>query len=114
MKKSDEDDSDKRAVHLGFPNPAMESTDIPLDLNKMIVKNRSSTFYMRVEGSFWEEMDIHSGDILAIDRGLELRSGDIFVGTVDGEFVLNKFTGSHDEEIDLWGVVTYVIHKTRS
>lgn len=103
----------RRNVHLGFPNAALDSADVPLDLNKLVVKNRSSTFYMRVEGSSYEEMGIYSGDIVCIDRALEIRPGDVFVGSIDGEFVLRKLGKTEDSEIDLFGVVTYVIHAMR-
>lgn len=113
MKKAKSDKKSQPAIHAGFPNPAVDSSDIPLDLNKLVVKNRASTFYMRVDGTFGEELNIHSGDILAIDRALDLRSGDIFVGTQDGEFVLRKFERGKSNQVESWGVVTFVIHKTR-
>ncbi len=102
-----------RNIHLGFPNAALDSVDVPLDLNKLVVKNCSSTFYMRVDGGSWEELGIYSGDILTIDRALQMRSDDIFVGIITGEFVLRRYKGSENEEIDLWGVVTHVIHELR-
>lgn len=113
MTKRDKDDGNKHAIHMGFPNSAIDSADIPLDLNKLVVKNRSSTFYMRVESDSWEEMDIHSGDLLTIDRALVLRSGDIFVGATEGEFVIRKFEGKKDGEVDFFGVITHVIRQIR-
>lgn len=98
---------------MGFPNAALDSVDLPLDLNKLVVKNPYSTFYMRVEGTTYEQMDIYAGDILTIDRALEMRSGDVFVGSIEGEFVIRKFVGKTDEEIDFFGVVTHVIRKIR-
>lgn len=113
MKRDDKKDKKQRAVHLGFPNAALDSSDVPLDLNKLVVKNRSSTFYMRVEGTSYEELSIYTGDILTIDRSLQLKPGDIFVGSVNGEFIIREYAGETDEEIDFFGVVTHVIHKTR-
>ena len=72
-----EEDKDNRGVHLGFPNAALDSADVPLDLNKLVVKNRASTFYMRVESDSYEELNIYTGDILAIDRAMEMKPGDI-------------------------------------
>jgi len=111
MKKEEKSNEKQRAVHLGFPNPALDGADNPLDLNKLVVKNRSSTFYMRVESTSYEELSIYAGDILTIDRALQMKSGDIFVGAVDGEFIIRKYDGNVDEEIDFFGVVTHVIHR---
>ena len=110
---SKKEGSSKRNVHLGFPNAALDSVDTPLDLNKLVVKNRSSTFYMRIESTSYEELGISTGDTLAIDRALQMRSGDVYVGTVEGEFVVRKYSGETDEEIDFFGVVTHVIHRLR-
>ncbi len=114
MKKEEKSNEKQRAVHLGFPNPALDGADNPLDLNKLVVKNRSSTFYMRVESTSYEELSIYAGDILTIDRALQMRSDDIFVGAVDGEFVIRRYDGNVDEEIDFFGIVTHVIHRVRS
>lgn len=108
-----EEDKDNRGVHLGFPNAALDSADVPLDLNKLVVKNRASTFYMRVESESYEELNIHTGDILTIDRAVEMKPGDVFVGSTDGEFIIQKYTGDTETEVDLFGVVTHVIHKLR-
>lgn len=104
-------DNDQRSVHLGFPNPALDGVDIPLDLNKLVVKNRSSTFYMRVDSTSYEELGIHTKDILTIDRSLQMKSGDVYVGAVDGEFVISKYDGSVDTEIEFFGVITHIIHE---
>ncbi len=106
-------DTERKNIHLGFPNAALDSVNVPLDLNKLVVKNRSSTFYMRVDGTSHEELNIHSGDILTIDRSLQMKSGDVFVGSVEGEFVIRMYDGSVDTEVDLFGVVTHVVHKLR-
>ena len=108
---SKKDRSTDRSIHQGFPNPAMDVQGVPLDLNKLVVKNRSSTFYMRVESAFYTQIDIEAGDILAIDRALQMKSGDVYTGSIDGEFVIRKYSGETDEEIDFFGVVTHVIHK---
>jgi len=108
------DNDSKRITHLGFPNPALDGAGTPLDLNKLVVKNHSSTFYMRVDSTSHEELSFYTGDILTIDRALQMKPGDVYVGSVEGEFVIGKYEGSEEAEIDFFGVVTHVIHKMRS
>ena len=52
------------AVAAGFPSPAEDHLDLPIDLNKYLVKNPAATFYVRVDGDSMDEADIHQGDLL--------------------------------------------------
>ena len=100
------------AFNSGFPNPALDAVDLPLDLNKLVVKHPASTFYMRVEGSFGNEMGIYSNDILVIDKSAEIKSNDIIVVTDEGEFKLSTVAKAKKHKtLQVWGVVTYIIHK---
>ena len=38
-------------VKAGFPSPAGDYTEESIDLNKHVVKNKSATFYARIDGS---------------------------------------------------------------
>ena len=97
-------------VSVGFPNPALESSDIPLDLNKLVVKNPISTFYFRVAGDDWANLAINRGDILVIDRSLEPKPKQLVLFAQDGQFLLDKLE-QIDSEAEFWGVVTYVLKK---
>lgn len=119
-------------VRAGFPSPAQDYMDRSIDLNRELVPHPESTFYGRVEGDSMEDRGIFEGDIMVIDKSLEPRNGDVAVCMVDGEYTV-KFVEFHpdhvmlipanpayrplrveaDEQFDVWGVVTYVIHKTR-
>ena len=120
-------------IRAGFPNPADDAQGIALDLNTLVVKHPVATFYLRVEGDSMTGAGIVAGDIVAVDKSLDPRSGDIVVAAVDGDFTLKhlKRDGQkawlvaanpayppialHDvTDAVIWGVVTYVIHKTRS
>lgn len=119
-------------VRAGFPNPADDARGIALDLNELVVKHPVATFYLRVEGDSMTGAGIVAGDIVVVDKSLEPRSGDIVVAAVDGDFTLKhlKRDGQRawlvaanpsyqpialHEATDavLWGVATYIIHKTR-
>lgn len=120
------------SVKAGFPNPAEDAGGVGLDLNELLVKHPISTYYLRVEGDSMTGAGITSGDIVVVDKSLEVRNGDIVVAAVEGEFTLKRFKKQGDEawllaenplynpialhqatEAVLWGVVTFVVHKAR-
>ena len=119
-------------IHAGFPSPATDYMTQAIDLNKELVRHPAATFYGRVVGDSMIDAGVDEGDILVIDKALEVRDGDMAVCFVDGEFTL-KYLHMHEgsivlkpanpkypeieitEGVDfkLWGVVTYIIKKTR-
>jgi DNA polymerase V len=119
-------------IRAGFPNPAEEAGGLALDLNDYLVKHPVSTYYLRVEGDSMTGAGIATGDIVVVDKSLQPRSGDIVVAAVDGDFTLKRLKKQGSEawlvaehpgyppialhettDAVLWGVVTYVIHRTR-
>lgn len=98
------------AVSVGFPNPALESADVPLDLNKLVVKNPTSTFYMRIGGDDWEGLGIRKDDVVVIDRSVEPQKNHLVVVAVAGELIITRFDHL-SEEAELWGVITHLIQK---
>ncbi|WP_294347062.1 translesion error-prone DNA polymerase V autoproteolytic subunit [Prosthecochloris sp.] len=119
-------------ISAGFPSPADDHLELKLDLNKALIRHPSATFYGRVKGKSMVEAGIDEGDILVIDKSLDPKEGDIAVCFLDGEFTVKRI-GRHDAGLCLipanekfkpiivtgdsdflvWGIVTYVIHKTR-
>ena len=112
-----DDGGDNRpAFHAGFPNAAAEAADVPLDLNKLVVRNPTSTFYMRMASDSWQELGVNRGDILVIDRSLDPKPNDLVVISDGEEFALLNVPasrGSTDEAINVWGVVIWVVHERR-
>lgn len=125
-------------IHAGFPSPATDYMIQAIDLNKELVRHPAATFYGRVVGDCMIDAGVDEGDILVIDKSLEPQDGDMAVCFVDGEFTLKylhfketpdgsgrriTLVPANDKypsiEIDegsdfiMWGVVTYVIKKTR-
>ena len=119
-------------IHAGFPSPATDYMTQAIDLNRELVRHPAATFYGRVVGDSMIDAGVDEGDIVVIDRSLDPRDGDMAVCFVDGEFTL-KYLRFHDGgltlepanekypsiEVDegsdfkMWGVVTYIIKKTR-
>ena len=116
-------------VQAGFPSPGENYEEHPLDFNEYLIGSKqASTFAMRVSGSSMENIGIHEGDMIIVDRSGDLRDNKIVVAIVDGEFTLKRLkkTGNkfylHAEndtfppiditktqETSLWGVVKHVI-----
>jgi len=86
-----------------------------LDLHELLVDHPEATFFVRVEGDSMIEAGVYSGDILIVDRSLPAQNGKIIVAVIDGEFTVKRFDKYSTEESDfqVWGVVTYVIHRAR-
>ena len=117
-------------VSAGFPSPADDYMDLPIDLNEFLIKHPAATFYVRVKGNSMEGAGIRNGDLLIVDRAEEPRNKSIVLGVINGEFTVKRIKkkGSDlylmpdnpefkpikiDDNMDfqVWGVVTYVVHK---
>lgn len=116
-------------ISAGFPSPAQNDVEDTLDLNELLIKHPSATFFLRVSGTSMIKAGIHDGDILVVDRSLEPVHGKVVIASVNGELTVKrlyrlgtkiKLVAENDayapiditEEMELriWGVVTNVIH----
>lgn len=119
-------------IRAGFPSPAQDYMEQTIDLNKELIKHPASTFLGRVVGDSMRDEGIDEGDILVIDKSLELLDDDLAVCFVDGEFTVKrvhldeefawlvpanpnypKIKVTKDNDFIVWGIVTYTIKKTR-
>jgi DNA polymerase V len=115
-------------IKAGFPSPAEDFMDAGIDLNQVLIKHPAATFLGRVSGDSMKDLGISDGDIVVIDKSLEVQDGKIVVCYIDGEFTMKtiklekdfcwlmpanenykpiKVTA--DNDFIVWGVVTYVI-----
>ena len=98
----------------GFPNAALNGrTEYGLDLNKLVLKNPASTYFMQIDSDEYDSLGLQAGDYVAIDRSLEPKPSDLIVYHADGEFRLSR-VDSLDGTIELWGVIAWVIHPNRT
>jgi DNA polymerase V len=116
-------------VPAGFPSPADDQLDPPLDLTRHLFRNPASTFLARIAGDSMTGAGIHPGDLIAVDRALPAREGSIVVALLDGEHTVKRLRQRQgrtwleaendqyaplevleDTHLDVWGVVTHVIH----
>ena len=84
----------------GFPSPAEQYVDSPLDLNQLLVKNPPATYFVRAAGDSMSGAGITPGDILVVDRSLEVSDGAIVIACIDNEFTV-KYFRRRGEEISL-------------
>src|SRR3984885_881171 len=54
----------------GFPSPADDYLDRPLDFNELLIQNPAATFAVRVAGESMLGAGIFPGDIAIVDRSL--------------------------------------------
>lgn len=78
-------------IEAGFPSPADDYLESPIDLNDLLVKKPSATYLVRVEGESMLGAGIFPGSILVVDRSLNIRSGQICVARINDEFTVKRY-----------------------
>jgi hypothetical protein len=79
-----------RAI-CGFPSPADDYLDRPLDFNELIIENAAATFAVRVEGESMIGVGIFPGDIAVVNRARQPTDQCIVVALLDGEFTIKRY-----------------------
>lgn len=116
-------------VAAGFPSPAADYIERPLDLNEHLIQHQAATFFVRSTGDSMIGAGIHSGDLLIVDRAIIAKDNSIVLAVIDGEFTVKRLRMENHKmwlqpensnypnihitaEMDfiVWGVVTNVIH----
>lgn len=119
-------------VKAGFPSPA-EDVREKLDLIKLLVRHKASTFFFRVSGVSMVDAAMDEGDIIIVDRAIDPYNNCKAVCYIDGEYTVkrvemgdnrvrlmpaNELNTSYkpievtaENDFIIWGVVTYTIKK---
>lgn len=119
-------------VKAGFPSPAEDMSE-KLDLIKLLVKHKASTFFFRISGVSMVDAALDEGDIIIVDRAIAPYNNCKAVCYIDGEYTVkrvemgegklrlmpaNEHNSTYkpievttENEFMIWGVVTYVIKK---
>lgn len=121
-----------RRIPSGFPSPAEDSAEPPLDLHTLLVQRPAATFFLEMKGDAMRESGLYPGDILVVDRALDPIYGCIVIAPVSGELVARHwcpepygvlllpasdqfapiYLSEHERaDFRVWGVVTYAIHQ---
>ncbi|MEZ4858766.1 MAG: S24 family peptidase [Flavobacteriaceae bacterium] len=96
----------------GFPSAATHYLEVPIDLNKELIHNKEATFFVRIEGHEWAKLGIKNGDVLIIDRSISPQKNRLALIVEDGAFAIQRMPDSKENEICVWGIITYVINRT--
>ena len=119
-------------VKAGFPSPAEDIRE-KLDLMKLLVRHKASTFFFRVSGVSMVDAAMDEGDIIIVDRAVEPYNDCKAVCFIDGEYTVKRIEildgrvrlmpanelntkykpieVTEENSFMVWGVVTYVIKK---
>ena len=121
-------------VGAGFPSPATDYIEDDIDLNSHLIKNAPATFIIRVQGKSMNSVGIYDGDLLIVDRSINPKNFSTVIANINDELVVktilkekgetlfniwikkmsDRIHLAKDQEIIIWGVVTYVIHQVHS
>ena len=119
-------------VKAGFPSPAEDIRE-KLDLIKLLVRHKASTFFFRVDGVSMVDSGMDEGDIIIVDRAIDPYNNCKAVCYIDGEYTVKRVEISDrgvrlmpanenntaykpleitpENNFVIWGVVTWVIKK---
>jgi DNA polymerase V len=100
-----------------------------LNLNDLLIRRPTATFFVKVSGDSMTPGGIHSGDLLVVDRSLRPTHGRVVVAVIDAELFVKRLCFEQDKillvadnpdyapiaiteamALNIWGVVTSVIH----
>lgn len=114
-------------VSAGFPSPATDYLEEPIDLNHLLIRNPAATILCRVSGNSMAGDGIADGDIIIVDKSIPPAHKKVAVVTYQGEFLLKRIHIGRtimllssnpaypaielfeDEELKVWGIVSHVI-----
>lgn len=114
----------------GFPSPAQDDMEEPIDLAGWLIDHPAASYVMRVAGHSMTEAGIADGDLVVVSRAMEARPGDIVVALVDGDRTMKRLRRSGDrlwlvpeaegyqgiivdESVEIWGVVVGLARRYR-
>src|ERR1700683_937070 len=75
----------------GFPSPADDYLDGPLDFNELLIENPAATFAVRIAGESMTGAGLFPGDIAVVDRARTANDGSIVLALLAGEFTIKRY-----------------------
>ena len=106
----------------GFPSPAADDLEEPIDLGSWLMEHPAASYVMRVDGHSMLDAGINDGDLIVVNRAVKPRAGHIVVALVHGDRTLKRLRRIEgrlwlvpdaegyartlvDENVEIWGVV---------
>ena len=115
-------------VSAGFPSPADDFLERPLDLADLLVSDPTATYAVRIRGDSMVGDGIYDGDIAVVDKGLEATHNDIIIARLNDAFTIKRLVQEGDivlllpsnpryqpllitqeTDFEVWGVVRGVV-----
>lgn len=129
----------KAGGYGSFESPALDFPEDTIDLLKLLIKDKETTFFARVTGDSLIGIGVFNEDILIVQKGLFPRENDIVVVFYQGEFYVKRYKPKYkenslrlekiklksenpnysdidineDTDFELWGVATWNLHKLK-
>ncbi|MBB3349275.1 LexA family transcriptional regulator [Sphingomonas sp. BK069] len=114
----------------GFPSPAQDDMEEPIDLAAWLIDHPAASYVMRVSGHSMVEAGVSDGDLVVVSRAVEARPGDIVVALVDGDRTMKRLRRAGGrlwlvpeaegyqripvtETTEIWGVVVALARRYR-
>lgn len=119
-------------VMAGFPSPAADHAQKRIDLNDHLLLHREASFLFRVRGNSMIGVGIFDGDTIIVDRSIDAKHNHIVLAVIDEDFTIKRlykrgkvirliaenpefapidFKEGQEQELRIWGVVTFNLHK---
>lgn len=112
----------------GFPSPAQDDMEEPINLGDWLVEHPAACYIMRVDGHSMAGAGINDRDLIIVNRAKKPVPGHIVVALVHGDRTLKRLRrreGRHwlvpeacgfpeiivDEHVEIWGVVVGLARK---
>ena len=112
----------------GFPLPAQDDLEEPIDLSAWLVQHPAASYIMRVDGNSMTGAGILHDDFIIVNRAKKPRAGSIVVALVHGDRTLKRLArieGRYwlipeaegypniivDENVEIWGVLDGVARR---
>lgn len=118
-----------QAVQAGFPTIIDDDSYEQVDLNDLVIKHPTATFFLRATGESMTGAGIHPGDVLVVDRSLTPKNNQVIIAAIDGMLTVKRLIIEKERitleadnpeyqnielsnlaELQIWGVVTMVLH----
>ncbi|MDT7531941.1 translesion error-prone DNA polymerase V autoproteolytic subunit [Sphingobium sp. SA2] len=116
------------SLPAGFPSPAQDDMEEPINLADWLVEHPAASYIMRVDGYSMTGAGIADGDLIIVSRAKKPVAGHIVVAVVHGDRTLKRLKRRDgrfwlvpeadgfadiivDEYVEIWGVVVGLARK---
>ena len=79
----------------GFESPATEYKELGLSLDQLLIRHPNATFIGQASGASMQGVGIFDGDLLIVDRSINVKNGDVIVANFNGCFVCKLIDKNH-------------------